>query len=251
MNARDEREARIGRAAASVDRILGEAHKRSRSAAAPNERFAAALAASGLTVAQLADKVRVDRKTVERWISLGRTPYPEHQFAVEKAIGVKASELWEPRRGKPPLASPEKENQRLRQAVFEASMTHEQLAKRLELNPKTIERWITKGHVPYYKHQLAAAVAVGVPAHELWPVPVRPELLALEDARRTQPTHETASPAGATAAPPSCSPVSPRMRQLMSWIDDRSPVKEHDIPRQSTERNYHSYSRSHGVERAR
>ncbi|CAM3986091.1 HTH cro/C1-type domain-containing protein [Nocardia ninae] len=48
-------------------------------------------------------------------------------------------------------------------------MTPEQLARKIEVNPKTVERWITQGRVPYPVHQFAVAVAIGVPERELWP----------------------------------------------------------------------------------
>ncbi|MEV4093607.1 helix-turn-helix domain-containing protein [Streptosporangium saharense] len=40
----------------------------------PNERLRSALVTAGITVRQLAEEVGVDPKTVERWVSTGRTP---------------------------------------------------------------------------------------------------------------------------------------------------------------------------------
>ncbi|MEU7140746.1 hypothetical protein ABZ942_14940 [Nocardia sp. NPDC046473] len=65
-----------------------------------------------------------------------------------------------------PQSSP---NDRLRRAVFEARMTPEQLARKIEVDPKTVQRWITQGRIPYPVHQFAVAVAIGVPEKELWP----------------------------------------------------------------------------------
>ncbi|WP_157187046.1 helix-turn-helix domain-containing protein [Nocardia vinacea] len=57
----------------------------------------------------------------------------------------------------------------MRQAVFAARMTPQQLAEKVEVDPKTVQRWIAQGRIPYPVHQYAVAVAVGVPEKELWP----------------------------------------------------------------------------------
>ncbi|WP_042383858.1 DUF5919 domain-containing protein [Streptacidiphilus melanogenes] len=60
----------------------------------PNERLRAALRDRGLTAQTLADELRVDAKTIERWIGSGRTPYPRHRYAVAELLGVAAADLW-------------------------------------------------------------------------------------------------------------------------------------------------------------
>jgi hypothetical protein len=47
-------------------------------------------------------------------------------------------------------------------------MSVQDLAEALEVNPKTVERWIAQGKVPYRRHQYAAAAALGVDATTLW-----------------------------------------------------------------------------------
>jgi len=59
-----------------------------------NERLRAALVAQGVSPADVAERVRVDPKTVERWITLGRTPYRAHRWAVAKLLDVDAGYLW-------------------------------------------------------------------------------------------------------------------------------------------------------------
>ena len=59
-----------------------------------NERLRAALLKKGLTPAQLAERVRVDTKTAERWISGVRAPYRKHRFAVATLLGVDEAYLW-------------------------------------------------------------------------------------------------------------------------------------------------------------
>lgn len=60
-----------------------------------NERLRSHLAAKGLTPAELAQLVRVDPKTVERWIaSDGRTPQRTHRWSVAAQLGVDEAYLW-------------------------------------------------------------------------------------------------------------------------------------------------------------
>ena len=59
-----------------------------------NERLRAALVACGVSPAEVAERVQVDPKTVERWITAGRTPYRTHRWAVAKLLGVDAAYLW-------------------------------------------------------------------------------------------------------------------------------------------------------------
>lgn len=49
---------------------------------------------AGLTVAALAKLVDVDPKTVERWVSPGRTPHAGNCYDVAKALDVSAAWLW-------------------------------------------------------------------------------------------------------------------------------------------------------------
>ena len=60
----------------------------------PNERLRAALLERGLTPSKLGDEIGVDHKTVERWITLGRTPYRRHRYAVAARLAVDESYLW-------------------------------------------------------------------------------------------------------------------------------------------------------------
>jgi transcriptional regulator with XRE-family HTH domain len=59
----------------------------------PNERLRAALLQRGMTTTALADKLAVDHKTVERWVS-GRVPYRRHRYAVADHLGVDEVYLW-------------------------------------------------------------------------------------------------------------------------------------------------------------
>lgn len=60
-------------------------------------------------------------------------------------------------------------NERLRDALHGRGVTPDTLAQELQVDPKTVERWITKGRVPYpkYRHQIAAKVQES--ERYLWP----------------------------------------------------------------------------------
>jgi transcriptional regulator with XRE-family HTH domain len=60
----------------------------------PNERLRAALLERGLTPDSLAVAVQVDAKTIERWITKGRTPYRRHRYAVAAHLGMEETYLW-------------------------------------------------------------------------------------------------------------------------------------------------------------
>src|SRR5207253_6059068 len=55
-----------------------------------------AIRVAGLTRPELAERLQVDQKTVERWISTGRLPHPRHRAAVASTLGVEESALWSP-----------------------------------------------------------------------------------------------------------------------------------------------------------
>jgi transcriptional regulator with XRE-family HTH domain len=59
-----------------------------------NERLRAALLQRGATPADLAEEIGVDAKSVERWITQGRTPYRRHRYAAAAFLGVEETYLW-------------------------------------------------------------------------------------------------------------------------------------------------------------
>jgi transcriptional regulator with XRE-family HTH domain len=59
-----------------------------------NERLRSQIAASGLTVADLAGKIEVDPKTVERWITRDRLPHRKHRWSTAELLGVDEAYLW-------------------------------------------------------------------------------------------------------------------------------------------------------------
>ncbi|MQM28303.1 XRE family transcriptional regulator [Glycomyces albidus] len=60
----------------------------------PNERLKDAMQAAGVTPEALADDLEVDAKTVRRWISTGRTPYPRHRSVLAAMLDETEEYLW-------------------------------------------------------------------------------------------------------------------------------------------------------------
>lgn len=60
----------------------------------PNDRLRTAIEAAGLITEAVAVQLEVDIKTVERWVSTGRLPYPRHRVAFARLVGEDAGVLW-------------------------------------------------------------------------------------------------------------------------------------------------------------
>ncbi|MGN6331824.1 MAG: XRE family transcriptional regulator [Motilibacteraceae bacterium] len=84
-------------------------------------------------------------------------------------------------------------NERLRGALVSAGLTPLDLAAALQVDPKTVERWIATGRVPHRRHRWETAQKLGVDAGYLWPdvdhTDVDQELLQLYP-RRSEVPHE-------------------------------------------------------------
>jgi len=61
---------------------------------ASNERLRDALHRAGVTTVDVAAKLQVDAKTVERWITLGRNPYPKHRHGIAALLRESERYLW-------------------------------------------------------------------------------------------------------------------------------------------------------------
>ncbi|MEU5405654.1 helix-turn-helix transcriptional regulator [Nocardia asteroides] len=229
--AAQERQERIAAVSAAADRAIDNAREngqlptpvRRSGMRTPNERLDQALREAGLRPDQLARKIGVTPSTVERWLdNSDRIPYPVHQFAVEKIVGTDISELWPERSSnasKP--KNPERENRRLRDALFEARITPAQIAERLGVNQASVEGWLSRGRVPQRKVRDAVALEVGISARELWPTLTHRNRYTSERSRSAQPP--AGQPGGGEAEPgdstPSACSANPRLRALMSWVD--------------------------------
>ncbi|MFD9549321.1 helix-turn-helix domain-containing protein [Nocardia salmonicida] len=59
----------------------------------------------------------------------------------------------------------------LREAILNAGMTPAMLAERVEVDAKTVERWVSQGRRPHPITRHRVACAVSRPMAELWPLP--------------------------------------------------------------------------------
>ena len=60
-------------------------------------------------------------------------------------------------------------NERLRALLLERRETPATLAEAVQVDAKTVERWIVKGRVPYRKHRYDVAAYLGVDESYIWP----------------------------------------------------------------------------------
>jgi hypothetical protein len=60
-------------------------------------------------------------------------------------------------------------NVRLREAVWESDMELIEFARRVEVAPKTAERWISRGRIPRPIHRWKASLILGIDESEIWP----------------------------------------------------------------------------------
>ena len=59
-------------------------------------------------------------------------------------------------------------NENLRRALLRAGLTDEDVAAQLEVDPKTVRRWL-EGRLPYLRHRWALAGLLGLDEADLWP----------------------------------------------------------------------------------
>ena len=59
-----------------------------------NDRLRDAMLRNGLTPTTIAERVGVDPKTAERWITQGRAPYPRYRFEIAALVKEDEAYLW-------------------------------------------------------------------------------------------------------------------------------------------------------------
>jgi len=60
-------------------------------------------------------------------------------------------------------------NERLRALLLERGKTPDQLAEHVGVDAKTVERWMTRGRLPYRRHRFEVAAFLGVDEAYIWP----------------------------------------------------------------------------------
>src|SRR5579863_9507192 len=85
-------------------------------------------------------------------------------------------------------------NEILRRALISAHLDEADVAARLEVDPKTVRRWL-EGRLPYTRHRWALADLLNLSETDLWPelrtAPCRPDELVAVYPRRSSIPHET------------------------------------------------------------
>src|SRR4051812_37548830 len=66
-------------------------------------------------------------------------------------------------------------NERLRDALIRNGLDLGRVAKATDVDPKTVERWITKGRIPYPPHRRPIAARARETETSLWPNAIGPE----------------------------------------------------------------------------
>ena len=64
-------------------------------------------------------------------------------------------------------------NEHLKNALHRAGLTIEQFAEIINVDPKTVQRWVA-GRTPYPRHRATIARSLELPENELWPDDVQP-----------------------------------------------------------------------------
>ncbi|MFI5955538.1 helix-turn-helix domain-containing protein [Cryptosporangium sp. NPDC051539] len=60
-------------------------------------------------------------------------------------------------------------NERLRAALLQHGLTPEDIAAKTGVDPKTVERWVTQGRIPYRRYRYAVAAMLKLDERYLWP----------------------------------------------------------------------------------
>ena len=60
-------------------------------------------------------------------------------------------------------------NERLRALLLERGQTPDKLAEVVQVDAKTVERWIATGRIPYRRHRFELATFLGVDESYIWP----------------------------------------------------------------------------------
>ncbi|GAA1921234.1 DUF5919 domain-containing protein [Streptomyces sodiiphilus] len=86
-------------------------------------------------------------------------------------------------------------NERLRAVMADGGWTYATLAQKVDVDPKSVERWVNLGRTPRRVTAMRAAETLGEDVHALWPAlrqaraarAISPELVALYDQRADIP----------------------------------------------------------------
>jgi tetratricopeptide (TPR) repeat protein len=99
-------------------------------------------------------------------------PHRTYRNILEQLCGRPARELGFAPSARPASNSGEissRVNMRLREAVWESGKELDHFARKIGVDPKTAERWITRGVIPQPFRRWKASLILGIDESELWP----------------------------------------------------------------------------------
>lgn len=119
---------------------------------------------------ELGHSVYPDAKYVERLESGDiKSPGPVYRSILTRLCGRSAGELGFNVPGLPEPASSQQINIQLRDAILASGMEPRELARKVGIDQKSVERWITKGRIPHPSHRWKTCQILGREESELWP----------------------------------------------------------------------------------
>jgi transcriptional regulator with XRE-family HTH domain len=159
------------------------------------EQFAAAM----MRVAgKLGEDVYPDDKYVAN-LETGRISYPgpAYRRILEEVCGRSFSELGFnplpglslpdlPDGGDSGNTSAKRPNRMLRDAIMESGQDLSKIARKVEVDPKTVQRWMTRGTIPHPQHRWKMCKILGRDEAELWP-----NVVPAQEIAETGNFHET------------------------------------------------------------
>ncbi len=133
------------------------------------EQFAEAMAA---VARDMGYNVIPDAKYVES-LESGRVafPGPAYRSILSRLCGRPVAELGF--RMPPVSVNAREANSRLRDAMFANGIETRALARKVGVDPKSVERWMTRGVIPRAGHRHLASKILNCPESELWPETTR------------------------------------------------------------------------------
>lgn len=150
-----------------------------------NERLRSALGAAGITYAGLAERVEVDPKSVERWVTLDRTPHRRNRVQIASILGEDEYFLW-PEVALDPRAIKATESELAHLYPNRGAVPIETWVQLLESTTSQIDLWAVAGSflhdaIPEFGDHLQRAARRGVRVRLLFGDPTSSSVAARGD----------------------------------------------------------------------
>lgn len=110
-----------------------------------NDRLRLALIQRGISSDRLADKLGVDKKTVQRWITPGRIPNSNNRTAIAKELGTEETHLWPDISSYDTSLRPDREQEIITTYPDRASVPREVWIRLLSEATSHIDVWVYSG----------------------------------------------------------------------------------------------------------